>query len=304
MQQETKENNPPTIENVSLQAFGLEVQKTMTTPSKPGKKSRPVWVVRGNVFGLESFFREIQGRKFRGAWSFFEDPSQNILEHLKKYGRQSYAEQIDSEIERKLEKAERYKTYAANAEARAENRSNTAKEISSYIPFGQPILIGHHSERRHRRDIERIRKNMEKSAEESEKAEYLKSRSFDLSRAQDRLENRKFIGNRIRDAKKEISQLSKWAEATSPRLIHAQEKLKFWKNRLDKIEAKQMEEGEKIASPETIKVGDLIYYIGSWMPVVRVNKKTVTVSHWLDIPKFHYKIAYTRIEKFKSVRTF
>jgi len=40
-----------------------------------------------------------------------------------------------------------------------------------------------------------------------------------------------------------------------------------------------MEEGKQIASPETIKIGDLVFYIGSWMPVVRVNRKTVTVSH-------------------------
>lgn len=160
--------------------------------------------------------------------------------------------------------------------------------------------MGHHSERRHRRDIERIRNNMQKSVEESEKAEYLKERAFDLSRAQSRLENRKFIGNRISDAKKEIVQLSKWAEATNPRLVQANEKLVYWQSCLAKIEAKQKEEGKQIVSPETIKIGDLVFYIGSWMPVVRVNRKTVTVSHWLDIPTFHYKIEYTKIEKFKS----
>ncbi|MBX3034506.1 MAG: DUF3560 domain-containing protein [Bdellovibrionaceae bacterium] len=161
------------------------------------------------------------------------------------------------------------------------------------------MLVGH-SERRHRRDIERIRNNVAKSIEESDKARYLKGRAFDLSNAQSRLDNYKFVGNRISDAKKEIAQLSKWAAPTNPRFVQTQEKLGYWQARLAEIEAKRKDEGHAVASPETIKVGDLVYYIGSWMPVVRVNKKTVTVSHWLGIPTFNYKIEYTRIEKFQS----
>ncbi|MBX2987796.1 MAG: DUF3560 domain-containing protein [Bdellovibrionaceae bacterium] len=301
MQQEAIENNAvQTTETPTLATFGVQVVETMTTPSRPGKKPRPVWVARGNVFGLEEFFRGIKGRKFRGAWSFFEDPSAAILDQLQNHGRQSYAEQVESKVERDLAKAERYQTYAANAEARAESRYNTARAIGSAIPLGQPILVGHHSERRHRRDIERIDQNMRKSVEESDKAAYLKGRAFDLSHSQERLENRRFVGNRISDIEKEIRQLSKWANETNPRLVQAREKLAFWQGQLTEIEAKRKEEGGNVASPETIKVGDLVYYIGSWMPVVRVNRKTVTVSHGLDIPHFHYKIAYTRIEKFQS----
>ena len=289
-------------EQPTLAAFGLQVEATMTTPSRPGKKPRPVWVVRGNVFGMDAFFRDIKGRKFRGAWSFFEDPSRDILKQLTTSGRQSFAEQVQSDIDRKLAKAERYETYAANAEARAESRYSTASKIGSAIPFGQPILVGHHSERRHRRDIERIRRNMSKSVEESGKAEYFKDRASDLARADKRLESRRFVGNRISDAKKEIAQLSKWAQATNPRLIQAQEKLAYWQGRLAEIEAQRQESGILVASADTIKVGDDVYYIGSWLPVVRVNKKTVTVSHWLDVPTMHYKIAYTRIEKFRSAQ--
>lgn len=292
--------NQQILTSESLNSFGVKITEAMTTPSKPGKKPRPVWVVSGNTFGLESFFREVSGRKFRGAWTFFEDPSDVILSHLQSHGRQSYAEQVESEIDRKIEKAKRYETYAANAESRAESRSHAADKINSFIPFGQPILVGHHSESRHRRDIERIRNNVEKSIQEREKAEYLKGRALDLSKAQDRLENRRYVGNRIKDAQKIVRQLSKWADSTNPRLVQAQEKLEFWQRRLAQIEANRQEEGSSVASPDTIKVGDHIYYIGSWMPVVRVNRKTVTVSHWLDIPTFHYKIAYTRIEKFRS----
>lgn len=301
--QEINNVNSETTQQPTLASFDLRVQETMTTPSRPGKKPRSVWVVSGNVFGLEDFFRNIKGRKFRGSWSFFKDPSYDILDHLQNNKRLSYAEQVEASIERKIEKATRYESYAINAEKRAESRHKRADAIGSMIPMGQPILVGHHSERRHRKDIERINQNMRKSIEESKKSEYFSDKSERLERATKKLESRRFIGNRIDDAKKEIAQLSKWAAPNNSRLLQAKEKLEYWQNRLATIETKQKEEGCTVASPETVKIGDLVYYIGSWLPVVRVNKKTVTVSNWLDVPHFQYKIAYTRISEFKSKPT-
>jgi len=141
---------------------------------------------------------------------------------------------------------------------------------------------------------------MQKSVKESRKAEYFSEKSARLARAESKLENREFVGNRIADAERELAQLLKWINPESPRLIQAQEKIDYWSKRLAEIEAKHETEGRGVASPETIKVGDLVWYIGSWLPVVRVNKKTVTVSHWLNIPTFNYKIEYTRISKFQS----
>ena len=40
------------------------------------------------------------------------------------------------------------------------------------IPFGQPILVGHHSERRHRNAIKRMDNQMRKAIEDGEKADY------------------------------------------------------------------------------------------------------------------------------------
>lgn len=300
MQTQEIQNTASENESLTLADFGLQVIQTMTTPTRPNKKPRPVWVVSGDVFGLEESFRELGGRVFRGSWSFFEDPSDGILEYIQNNKRLSYAEQVQSRTDRKLLKAIRYESYAANAEARSETRFKAVNSILSLIPLGQPILVGHHSERRHRKDIERMDRNMQKSVEESKKAEYFADKASSLSRADGVLQSRRYIGNRIAESEKSIRQLSKWASAEHPRLIQAQEKLDFWQTRLAEIEAQKREEGLQIASPEVVKVGDLICYKGSWMPVVRVNKKTVTVSHWMDIPSFQYKIPYTRIEKFKS----
>jgi hypothetical protein len=58
---------------------------------------------------------------------------------------------------------ERYEQLAAKAERESE---------ASFIPLGQPILVGHHSERRHRRDLARIDNNMRRAIEASEKSGY------------------------------------------------------------------------------------------------------------------------------------
>ncbi|HEY3498549.1 MAG TPA: DUF3560 domain-containing protein, partial [Polyangiaceae bacterium] len=49
--------------------------------------------------------------------------------------------------------------------------------IARCIPLGQPILVGHHSERRHRRDVERIHSNMGKGLALVREAEALERRA-------------------------------------------------------------------------------------------------------------------------------
>lgn len=74
--------------------------------------------------------------------------------------------------ERKEERIDRYRYRAEKNREESESRHNAARTISSFIPFGQPILIGHHSEKRHRRDLDKIDNNMRKSCEASDKAAY------------------------------------------------------------------------------------------------------------------------------------
>lgn len=67
---------------------------------------------------------------------------------------------------------QRYEELAAKNEQEASRRFGTAREIGSHIPMGQPILVGHHSERRHRADIDRIDNNMRAGVEADKKAGY------------------------------------------------------------------------------------------------------------------------------------
>lgn len=75
-------------------------------------------------------------------------------------------------IDRKQARIERFSNLASKAEANSEKAFQNSHNIASYIPMGQPILVGHHSEARHRRDANRIENGMRKGVEESKKADY------------------------------------------------------------------------------------------------------------------------------------
>jgi hypothetical protein len=78
---------------------------------------------------------------------------------------------------RKQRRISRMRMLAKKAMERSDLYENSRKSISDFIPLGQPILIGHHSERRHRRDIERMHRYTEKSIEEYEKAKHYENRA-------------------------------------------------------------------------------------------------------------------------------
>lgn len=79
--------------------------------------------------------------------------------------------------EKRAAKIERMHNRAASLAAQSETSLNSARAIGSMIPFGQPILVGHHSEGRHRRDIARIDSKMRKGFEMAKEAEDLERRA-------------------------------------------------------------------------------------------------------------------------------
>lgn len=294
----------------SLQNLGVKVAETMTTPSKPGKKPRPVWVVSGNTFGLEDFFYGIGGKKYRGAWSFFRDPAEDVLRELNESGRKTYAEQVENRIERKTARIERFEQYSENASGRAQSAFKKVDSILSVIPPGQPILVGHHSERRHRRDIARMDSGMRTGVEESKKSEHYTYRANSLSHEVARMkESRQYVSNQIDKAEKEIARLGRrkgdsshptYHERLNLLIAQAQEKLAYWKGKMSELEAEILAEGGQVATPQNLKVGSHVCYRGTWHPVVRVNKKTVTIGNWLGVERMTFKVDYAGISKFRE----
>lgn len=80
-------------------------------------------------------------------------------------------------IERAGERAERFEGYSEKREAEGERAQEAVNAIAGNIPFGQPILIGHHSEKRARRDAEKIESGMKRAVKLFETAEYWEERA-------------------------------------------------------------------------------------------------------------------------------
>jgi protein-L-isoaspartate O-methyltransferase len=91
------------------------------------------------------------------------------------------AGQLDDEdqtlTERAEERAERFEGYQENRARDAEQAHRAVSAIADNIPLGQPILVGHHSEKRARKDAEKIENGMRRAVKMWDTAEYWKRRA-------------------------------------------------------------------------------------------------------------------------------
>jgi hypothetical protein len=89
--------------------------------------------------------------------------------------------EIDDEdtslVERAEERADRFVDYKDKRISDAERAQEAVSRIADNIPLGQPILIGHHSERHARKDAERIENGMRKSVQMWQTAKYWEDRA-------------------------------------------------------------------------------------------------------------------------------
>jgi len=84
----------------------------------------------------------------------------------------------DTSLEdRQEERAERFEGYQENRANDAENAHAAVSAITDNIPMGQPILVGHHSEKHARRDAQKIENGMRKAVKMWETSEYWKTRA-------------------------------------------------------------------------------------------------------------------------------
>lgn len=87
--------------------------------------------------------------------------------------------------ERRLAKAQRLREWAQKREQKSGQAYEAAHAIIDKIPAGQPILVGHHSEHRHRRELARHDSLMSHGIEHTQKAEEMRSRADDIEAAAD-----------------------------------------------------------------------------------------------------------------------
>ncbi len=85
--------------------------------------------------------------------------------------------------ERRFAKAERLREWADKREAKADATRKSVDDLAGMIPFGQPILVGHYSEGRARRDQDKIHNGMRSSIDNYSKAAEFRSRADGIEAA-------------------------------------------------------------------------------------------------------------------------
>ncbi len=78
--------------------------------------------------------------------------------------------------QRQEDKRQRYLDLAEKAEAAIEPINTTFQQLNACMN-GQPILVGHHSEKRHRRDLDRQDKRLSRMVELDKKAKYYRDKA-------------------------------------------------------------------------------------------------------------------------------
>ncbi len=78
---------------------------------------------------------------------------------------------------------ERYEELAEKNQAASEASFQGSRDATAGIPFGQPILVGHHSEGRHRSALKRSDDRMRKGCELADKAKYYAGKAAGVGKA-------------------------------------------------------------------------------------------------------------------------
>lgn len=210
--------------------------------------------------------------------------------------RRPFAEVEAERADRAEERAERFAERSDRAADRSETAWQGVKRISDGIPFGQPILIGHHSEARAHRDQDRIDRGMRASIQEGEKAGYWAGRAktaagFQRSRedvpttlrriakpeAEQRVYQRALAGDSTHGW--EVLRHPGQGEELLRRIAELEEELAYWREIVTAAQA----EGVKLWGPADFGKGDFVL-CGCWYEVLRVNAKSLTVPAVIASP--------------------
>lgn len=208
------------------------------------------------------------------------------------------------------DKADR-KAAAAHAARDAERRA-----VDALPPGGEPIKIGHHSERRHRNAIARAHEATRRAIDATDLAEHANSRAeaaaattarrynpvtvknrIDKLEADQRRDQRLLDGHRRVVARSSTHDyVDEFGPATGnyrqqviARMAQRGDEISHWKSTYAQLQASG---AAGTHSRDTIAVGDLVQRRGYWYPVVRVNAKTVSVrmhpgGSWTNTIGYH-----------------
>ena len=189
---------------------------------------------------------------------------------------------VRSAAEREAAKAERADDRAAALADKADRKraaADTAWEKDKAAtdrvpPMGEPVKVGHHSERGHRRAIDRAWQTLGKAVEAEKDAKEADRRAAVAARANDARNNPVTVANRIDRLQADIRRMER-ARVTGPELDTARDDLTYWQG----VHEQYVADG-KIASqnPDDYKPGMFLVQGRRLYRIAKVNKKTLGVE--------------------------
>lgn len=191
------------------------------------------------------------------------------------------AARVAVRVDRLAERAEK-KEGVSNA------RRDVARSIGDSMPFGEPIKVGHHSERRHRAAFDKIDRNMRAAIDAADDARRLAGRAAGSESNEAAKRDPRAIMRRIDTMEAEARgwQRELDDDRTGPgrrrratlELEKVSEDISYQRAKLTAMG----EAGTFVAwSRESVRVGDVVNVGGRWCEVARVNQKGVSVrARW------------------------
>ena len=199
------------------------------------------------------------------------------------------------------ERADRLEHLALRRAAESDAAETEAAQLGAAMQ-GEPIKVGHHSERRHRRDLDRAHALDEKSWRAAREAQhaatgarsaaahmrhredpYRTARRLETLNADRRKVQREMDGytRNFRNGRGEIytSEVREpatgaWRGRLLERVADLDEQIRYWSAHLEQAKADGTYRPVMVAD---IRPGDAIRHGGGWDRVAKVNKTTITV---------------------------
>lgn len=220
------------------------------------------------------------------AQAALEDAGFTVTVDIGHDDRRDVADREHDRAERADARAERHDRHADRAAENALGRYEQAHSMAQAIPLGQPILVGHHSEKRDRAYRDRMHRQFDKAADEQARSDYHAHRAESAEVGQRLRHNPRVTMRRLEklqadrrridralddDGRQDKDRLAAMAADLDSQII-------YWLGELSRAK----EAGFRQYGPGDVRRGDQVRTRHGWHQVVRVNQKSVSIPHILE----------------------
>jgi hypothetical protein len=224
-------------------------------------------------------------------------------------------------------KAENAEFRASKHEEKADSHFDASHKIVDQIPFGQPILVGHHSEKAHRHAIERSDSHMRHGVEEHKIAENLQDKA-DYYKKMAKGESPGLIYRRIQKLEADKRKMERELAAGQTRegtLYYSgnisegrKQEIKRWIDHYDsrlKIEHEKYKASGGIATDtQQFKPGDIVFTRHGIGKIATISEKTARIrldsdtgiytnrknENLMQVDSIKQKLTEEQIQKYKN----